>query len=304
MPAPMGAWIRLCTFAVAVTAALAGCAGSTVSPPVQQELADFGDVEATATTGVIRGVVIDEAIRPIFGATVVIASLGTNTTTNDNGAFVFEDLEPGTYFLQVSKLAYTSIQASVDVAAGIDEPPVVKVALQSIPSLQPYVDALSYSGFLSLGVAVIATSVGTTAFGPLGEALGDRSIWVVKYDNLPLWAQGELVWTHNQPAGGELIWEMTDTSNDPAGYRETIASPALAYWNTTVIQDHNESTLDPERGIAYRFFGGPHPLCKPIFFGCGLTVQQRADAYIHNFYNFVPNEGWRFTRDGPHPVPT
>lgn len=290
-------------FTLVLAVALAGCAGSAVTPPIQQETVDFGSVEATATTGVIRGVVIDEAIRPVLGATVQIASLGANATTSDNGAFSFDGLEPGTYFLHVSKRAFTSIQTSVDVVAGVDDPPIVKVALQSVPSLQPYVDALSYSGFLSFGVAVIATSIGTTVFGPLGEALGDRSIWVVKYDALPMWAQGELVWTHTQPAGGELIWEMTDTSNTPAGYRETTASPALAYWNTTVIEDHNETTLDPERGIAYRFFGGPHPLCKPIFFGCGVTLQQRADAYIHNFYNFVPNEGWRFTSDGDHPVP-
>jgi hypothetical protein len=38
-------------------------------------------------------------------------------------------------------------------------------------------------------------------------------------------------------------------------------------------------------------------------FGCGLTVQQRADAYIHSFYNFVPADGWRFTKDGPPQVP-
>lgn len=299
----MVARVTFGAFTLVLVVGLAGCAGTVVTPPVQQETVDFGSVEATATTGVIRGVVIDEAIRPVFGATVQIASLGANATTNDNGAFSFDGLQPGTYFLQVSKRAFTSIQTSVDVVAGVNEPPIVKVALQSVPSLQPYVDALSYSGFLSFGVAVIATSIGTTVFGPLGEALGDRSIWVVKYDTLPMWAQGELVWTHTQPAGGELIWEMTDTSNTPAGYRETTASPALAYWNTTVIEDRNETTLDPERGIAFRFFGGPHPLCKPIFFGCGVTLQQRADAYIHNFYNFAPNEGWRFTKDGDHPVP-
>jgi len=73
-----------------------------------------------------------------------------------------------------------------------------------------------------------------------------------------------------------------------------------------VLQDEDRanSTLDPDRGIAYRFFGGPHPLCKVDgTFGCGLTVQQRADAYMHHFYNFVPPEGWRFTVDGDPEVP-
>jgi Carboxypeptidase regulatory-like domain len=290
----------LATFALT----LAGCASS-ADPKAQaaEPEPDFGGVEATETTGVIRGVVVDDAIRPIQGANVSVNGLPEVVTTTAEGAFGFDGLEPGTYFLTVTRLAHTTVQTSVEVVAGVADPPIVKVNLQRIPGLEPFVDTYAFTGFLSFGAAVFATSVGTTVYGPVADALGDRSIWTLQFTQLPQWVQGELVWEHSQPAGGMLIWEMTDTSNSPAGYRETAASPALAYWNTTVIEDHNETTLDPERGIAYRFFGGPHPACNVIFFGCGLTVQQRADAYIHNFYNFVPAEGWRFTVDGDPKVP-
>ncbi|MHB1261449.1 MAG: carboxypeptidase-like regulatory domain-containing protein [Thermoplasmatota archaeon] len=286
---------------------LAGCSQSPPAGPAEP-VADFEALElaATDTTGVIRGIVVDEAIRPIGNATIRLTPGEQEARTGDGGTFGFDGLEPGTYFLRVERRGYNSTQTSTEVIAGVAEPAIVKVLLGLNPIATPYVEALAFNGFLSFGAAIFATSVGTTVFGPLAEAVGDTSIWTIQYTELPMWAQGELVWTHNQAAGGELIWEMTDTSNTHYGYRETTSSPALAYWDTDTIVEHNETTLDPDRGIAYRFFGGPHPLCKDPLgatFGCGLTVQQRADAYIHSFYNFVPFEGWRFTVDGDPEVP-
>ncbi|MEA3167004.1 MAG: hypothetical protein QOJ26_1888 [Thermoplasmata archaeon] len=292
---------------------LAGC---TQSPGQGDDgatpAADFSELEltATATTGIIRGIVVDSAIRPIGNASIRLTPGEKATVSSPAGTFGFDELEPGTYFLRVERLGYNSTQTSTEVVAGVAEPAIVKVLLALNPTTVPYVEILSFNGFLSFGAAIFATSIGTTISPITADALGDTSIWTIKYTTLPQWTQGELVWTHNQAAGGMLIWEMTDTTNNHYGYRETAESPALAYWNTTVIEDHNETTLDPERGIAYRFFGGPHPLCRepegilPIkTFGCGLTVQQRADAYIHSFYNFIPPEGWRFTVDGDPVVP-
>lgn len=296
---------------------VAGCSsgGGGRGPTAATDDIDYG-VEATSTTGVIRGVVYDEAIRPLLGVTVSIATLGRNVTTGDNGEFGFDGLEPGTYFLQATKQGYASIQASAEVVAGESQPPIVKIGLVAIPSEMPYVEAHVLAGYLSFGAAVGLTSVGTTVYGPVADTLGDRSIWDMQFTSLPSWIQGELVWDQTQPAGGEFIWEMTEAgSNSPVGYRETTSTPALAYWNTTVIEEHNETVLDPERGVAYRFFGGPHPALKPpcpsdpvfginpCYFGYGLTVQQRADAYVHNFFNFAPDEGWRFTEHGDPAVP-
>lgn len=307
---------------VVLLSGLAGCTQEGLTElPSDAEL-DFGDVQATATTGVIRGVVIDSAIRPIAGALVNLTTTARNATTSDDGAFAFDGLEPGTYFLEVTRFGFDSIQTSAEVLAGVDEPPIIKVQLAGVPSQQPYVDTLSFSGFLSLGAAIGLTSVGTTINPGLAESLGDASIWHGTFDQVPTWVQGELVWTHSQPAGGMLIWEMVKgNSNNFRGYRETAESPALAYWNTTVLQAEAENvTAD---GIDYRFFGGPHPMlapgevtppadqCPPVpglgynpcRFGFGLTLQQRADAFVHNFYNFAPPEGWRFTNDGAPAVP-
>jgi hypothetical protein len=271
--------------------------------------ADFSDLglEATASTGVIRGLVVDAAIRPIGNATVSVTPGNQTLRTTQGGTFGFDGLAAGTYFLHVARRGYTTVQASAEVVAGVDSPPLVRVQLVADPVSTPYVDVFHFTGFLTFGAAIVATSVGTTVFGPLADALSDQSIWVLNFTVLPQWSQGELVWDQTQPLGGDFIWEMTDTSNTHYGYRETGPSPALAYWNTSVLVEHNKTTLDPNVGIAYRFFGGPHPLCTtpppvPSNFGCGITFQQRAEVYIHNFYNFIPAEGWRFTKDGD-PVP-
>lgn len=80
------------------------------------------------------------------------------------------------------------------------------------------------------------------------------------------------------------------------------------YLDTDTINGYAEWILD--KGIDYRFFGGPHELCPAGVpeqtvnrFGCGLTIDQDTDAYIHHFYNFVPDEGRRFSVDGEHPLP-
>ena len=303
---------------------LAGCTTPPADEPEGPSFDDLG-LDATATTGVIRGIVVDDAIRPVANASVTLTPGNQTATTTAAGAFGFSALEPGTYFLKVERAGYNATQTSTQVEAGVAEPPIVKIQLVLNPSKLPYVEALQFSGFLSLGLSIGITSVGTTINPTLSEAMGDQSIWTVYPDEVPTWAQGELVWEQNQAGGGMLIWEMVQGgTNNFRGHRETAVSPALAYWNTTVIQENTTSILDD--GIAYRFFGGPHPALapgtstppedqcptiptivlgdrNPCRFGFGATVQQRADAYAHHFYNFAPLEGWRFTVDGDPVIP-
>jgi hypothetical protein len=307
--------------------ALAGCSSPAKPDPAAD--ADFSglDLQASATTGLIRGIVVDDAIRPIAGADVTLSPGDQTARTTAGGTFGFDGLAGGTYFLKVTKDGYNETQASTDVAAGVAEPPIVKVLLARNPATAPYVETQTFNGFLSFGASIGITSVGTTINGAISETLDDHSIWNVAVTALPSWAQGELVWEQNQPAGGMLIWEMVEGgTNNWRGHRETTTSPALAYWNTTVLAENASSVLAD--GIDYRFFGGPHPLLapgggvvppadqcptvdtgpvlgprNPCRFGYGTTVQQRADAYVHLLYNFVPPEGWRFTKDGAPVLP-
>ncbi len=304
----MRVWVALAMVVVLV----AGCSdkpdAQSQATGDEQAPTDYG-VEATSTTGVIRGYVVDEAIRPLANVSVTLVALNKTKATGDDGAFGFDGLEPGTYFIAASKQGYHSVQTSTEVVAGESEPPIVKVNLVAVPGQQPYVEAFSTQAYITCGVAVVATSVGCSTFPDVGRQLGDNVYFPFEFTQLPKWTQGELVWEQTQPAGGAMIWEIVDpnypgTPQPHTGYRETAASPALAYINTTLLEENQEWVVGDGNGVLYRIFAGPHPACTGVGFGCGLTLQQQMTAYVHNFFNFAPPEGWRFTVDGDPVVPT
>ena len=98
--------VRL-TVILLATSLLAGCATQDAGSGASNT--DPGvDVQPTETTGIIKGVVVDQAIKPLGKAIVTIKAAGKTitNTTNANGGFGFEGLEPGTYFVVASKAGY------------------------------------------------------------------------------------------------------------------------------------------------------------------------------------------------------
>lgn len=291
---------------------LAGCSDAspdggadTALPPT-----DFGELDlvATSTTGIIRGLVVDAAIRPVGNASVTLTPGDLKTATTDAGTFGFDDLEPGTYFLSVSRAGYNATQVSTEVVAGVAEPPIVKVLLVANAQETPFVEVYSFMAFMTCGFSVVATSVGCDTFQATADALGDKIYFPLQFDALPSWIQGELVWQHTQAAGGMAIWQLAgcaDTNTDAAGSHycdgpPSQESPALTSVGTDLILENENSMLSD--GVQFNLFGGPMKECNVAFYGCGVTLNQRYDVYAHVFYNWVPTEGWRFTADGD-PVP-
>lgn len=103
--------------------------------------------------GSISGVVVDQSITPIAEATITIVGLGTTTETNDDGQFKFEDLEPGTYFLQADAVGFNATQTSVDVLA--DQVAKPKMALQAVQSKDPYYVTVQRNTFNIMSVPVL-----------------------------------------------------------------------------------------------------------------------------------------------------
>jgi len=204
-----------------LTVALAGCSDSGSDTPADQPV-DFQEygLEATDETGIIRGVVVDAAIVPIAGVTVTVQETGDSLVTNANGAFGFDDLDPGTYFVQAEKPGFGSVQQSVSVVAGDDEPPVLKMLMDPDPTSAPFVEYSQFNGFLVCSFTVVAASaaacgVSTPALGPVptvdvGDIVGNQFITYVEYGRAPSWAQAEMVWDAGQELSKDLSLSFTD----------------------------------------------------------------------------------------------
>ena len=101
----MKAWLVV---AVVAAVALSGCNGGKGGP---------GKHELKAGKGAITGVVLDDVIRPVPKALVLLSN-GQTATADSSGEFTFLDLEPGAYILRVQADDHEAAPRTVDVVAG------------------------------------------------------------------------------------------------------------------------------------------------------------------------------------------
>lgn len=266
---------------------------------------EFDGLEATARTGVIRGVVVDDAIRPIAGALIAIQGGPLNTTSADSGAFGFEGLEPGTYFLQVAKAGFQPAQVSVDVVAGIPDPAITKVLLVPDPGQRPFYEVLSWSGFIQCSVRFVVNALAACSAIPGSD---DNFTYRIHPDVVPTFAQSEMVWDATQALGDGMKVQYTDDSDGLDNYVVAVGpSPLVIAANQTLMESKN---VGDDTGLYIRVFSGSvdgtkPPVCPPgPCEGVSFVANQSFDVYTVLFYNMLPPEGWQFSRDGNPPVPT
>lgn len=255
-------------------------------------------VKATSTTGVIRGIVVDDAIRPLAGATVKVAPGNRTTTTNANGAFGFEGLAPGTYFLTALKAGFATVQQSATVAAGDSEPPLVRILVNQLASSKPYHDVLKFNGNQAFAV---------TAFTPQGHPRFVSSVFLFngtfsssfEYAPSPMWEENLVVWEAKTPLANGL---QVDQCVYLKGAKNCAFSNST--WGPSPI------LLDSDAKLMGVFAGNASGLIEDLtIWSSGATgVNPQADLGIaadqdfHIFtvhtYNYKPPAGYRFDRDG------
>ena len=268
---------------VAMMVALVALAGCSDDPKAQEAEDDVfagleGQAEATTTTGAIAGVVVDEAIRPLGNASVTLLSTGTNVTTDGEGRFAFERLEPGAYFVQAGLRRYDGAQVSVDVVAG--EVSTVRILLVRLAGSDPYhitqnfrghID--NYAGFANFAVEVLAPGT-----------LGCTCAW-------------------DLPVDPNLMTVMVEASGQVAvpnpGTPGTV--PGDAYWEVFaggVAGDLRDSAYD-EFPLVKRFtnetFEG-HEGTIGVRITCGVwpCVTMDYDLFVTVWYHEEAPEGWSF----------
>lgn len=313
------------TLAALLSAGLAGCSDAPKGDAEALDVPDLG-LEATSTTGIVRGVVVDEAIRPIAGAAIGLrgGDVQRNATTGDDGFFGFDGLPPGTYFLSAAKPGFAATQGSTEVVAGDSEPPVVKLQLVADATTLPYTVAHKWEGFMQCGLSVIALCGVGTGLPAVGNVTQDRFATTVLVEGVPLFIQSETVWDTTTAASDQLwLWHSNGDKQSGAfnGTRDSYAwrqgpSPLIMTSNATEVEaseygTHNDlwlrmftgsvegtrNPLDPEN--CYPGGVGPDVFCG----GVGFSLNQAFTVYTTQFFGYVPPEGWLFIDAGTVPEP-
>lgn len=299
--------------------ALAGCLGpATLAPkdgaPAGHELG----LVATRTTGILRGVVVDEALRPLGGVEIAVDGPRRASTGSDgNGAFGLDGLPPGTYRVQASKPGYDTVLANALVDAGVAAPPAVKIQLEANPAARPYATVQAVDGFIqcTANVLVVCGAANTVEQQLLCPGLGactgpvtnDRYIFLLHYPIGAALLQSELVWETTQSLSPGLTLELQALNTAPCPEVDALAgetgglnasqgtSPvAVRVWADAVAA----WGLGGPCGVHHSVFAGESP-GLPV----GVTVQQRFTLVTHSFHGYLPPSTWTFARDGTAPTP-
>jgi len=302
--------------------ALAGCAGQ--GGTTGDDSLSGIKVAATPTTGVIRGVVVDTALHPVAGVRLTVLAADRTLTTNSSaiGAFGFDGLAPGTYFVQAHKLGYDDVQTSAEVRAGDDTPPMTKIAMTPNLAARPYVDPCVFKGFIECSTPVIALCSAPN-LGPQFVAIitcnepvnqtapctrpanvtSDNFITWYPVVRLPDWVQSEMVWTPTSETGKQLTLIHSYSGKDHIGIQGSYGS---ATWTSPLVMTSDRAAnakvdLGNSTDLAVRAFSGNMEQDPSGF--VGMSVEQDFTTYTHIFYGYTPPEGWTFAADGAVPPP-
>lgn len=275
---------------VGLLVALAGCADGASAPPANVVPDSIEDVKVTATTGALRGIVVDETITPIPGVSVALAGVKEIKLTANDGGFAFSGLQPGDYFVTATKPGFKAIQSAGTVVAGDANPPLMRIIMAVDNATTPLVELQNWKAFLQCGAwALVVTT------NPCAVADSDNvHNFFFGAGQIPDHAQAEAVWEGTQPLGNMLQMGFYDPSSLASNWK-TVNGPSPLMVNAS-MEEIDDALGEDADHTTLRLFPGSTPGTPPT---PTVVVNQAYDVYMLYFYNFVPREGYRFAVDGP-----
>lgn len=308
--------VPLTTFLLLAATVTAGCSNGSTNVAPGPEFEDL-ELEATATTGVVRGVVVDTAIIPIEGALVTMTG-GAQTTTTADGLFGFDGVEPGTVFLQVSKPGYNPTQQSTEVIAGLAEPSVVKVLLERDPLGTPFYVQHNYKGVITCGFKTanyVWDSFYCDPTGHTGYDARDTSRVHFAVDRNPDYFQSEMFWKATQEFSKSLVtiqWVGEDLGAGEGSEDRLCNVRGFSPLVCRVTPEEGgggggfglkEADVGAAGGYIVQMFANCNPCVPTTILGVGIVYEQQYEVYDHLFYGYLPPEDWLFVETSMVPSP-
>lgn len=295
-----------------VTATLAGCAEDPGSATDDQP-----PVAVTDTTGGIRGVVVDSGIVPIADATVRLLSEDASTVTDEDGSFTFGELQPGTYFVQASHPFYDTQQSSVDVVAGEENPPVVKIQLNRLINAEPYMETQQFEGYIACSAnIVIALSeecgegVGVPEDVPVvgGQRVGGNPANNAQID---FFVDNDLV----RSLIAEAVWEPSITVGGGGAQSGGFNMGIYIDWSCLPVCNAAGGTVDRKDGVSPLYLRNDEALAgldvdETTAFSTftwaasdetGVLLEQPFEVFITSSYALPLPEEWSFVAGDDNP---
>ena len=290
-----------------VATVLAGCADGGTGL-----VDDAPPLDVTETTGGIRGVVVDQAITPIEGATVTLLQSGQSVQTDADGLFKFTGLEPGTYFLSTEKLLYEGVQTSVAVQAGVANPPLVNIQIARIAGLNPFREITQFTGFYECAFALFFI---TDSCDMAARTVHDEGV-----DPVPRSIQNNVntdfyTWSSSiQTIVQEAFWDTSATSRLWIMVDSTPIDNGCDCSEYTYVEATGESPtyaradMPTEAGVPWPEDGKDVAIRGFVPFTDNPQDVQYAlnvefEIFTTFFHNYKAQEGWNILEESQYPVP-
>ena len=271
-----GAWAIAALASAAVL--LAGCAGGAEEPTRTPSALDDVDVQPTVEgKGAVAGLVVDDAIRPVVGASIAIAGEEA-ATTDETGVFVLDALEPGLVIFSVSADGFLPVQTSADVAPG--QTAEVRVQLPRDDSPEPYLVTYSHNGFMQ-----VWGGIGQFVVEGIGEGSGlcDCRIYFTPESNAST-IVFEAYWEFTMPDPGglaEFYWVVEQPEGE--GYEADYCfSPCVVHLDV-------EGASFSDGVETYARIDGPD---------FWVALQQQVQLFVTVWHNGAAPDGWTLASEG------
>jgi hypothetical protein len=172
--------------------------------------AESGDAEESDPVSFeLRGVVVDDAIRPLAGAAVTLDGALRNVTGPD-GAFSFSDVAAGSHQVGVEAAGYSPAQAVA--VAGPDALP-IRIILNPVPVPGGFHQTFAFDGFFQAGTGLASMLVDRVEDN-LGNGTACSCSFIVDAADVVRAFVLEAVWEDNVPR-----------PDGPTAYRWHISTP-------------------------------------------------------------------------------
>jgi hypothetical protein len=254
--------------AVACAAVLAGCSGGADEGPVEVEVAPGQVVTVSEapkpTHGIVTGIVGDDALYPLPGATVWILSANLSATTDANGRFAIVNVPVGIYILEGEKKDHSTVQTTVEVAPG--ETARAVLLLARLPPTDPYHSTFHREAFVEFTAGGFVLSGNST---PLDfERDPSRAVTLVIES---AW-DGIIQSTESEP----LKYEIQEL-----GLRSIVGGRAANPFSM-----HLDARILPPDHSQYMFSVQPETLETTVM------AESHGDLFVTIFYNEAAPAGW------------